>query len=86
MMHLREIVGDTSEQMPQPSERVIKLDEQIVTQEELNKRMQDDTLKRKNNKCPVMLSSSIFSSHYQLHTKNFNKKKSNSKKSCKFAF
>lgn len=46
MMHLREIVGETSEQMPQnTSERVIKLDERIVTQEELEKRMQDRSVR-----------------------------------------
>ena len=42
MMHLREIVGDTSDQTP---DRVIKLDEQVVTQEELDKRMQDKSVR-----------------------------------------
>lgn len=42
MMHLREIVGDTPDQA---SDRVIKLDEQVVTQEELDKRMQDKSVR-----------------------------------------
>ena len=42
MMHLREIVGDTSDQTP---DRVIKLDEQVVTQEELDKKMQDKSVR-----------------------------------------
>ena len=45
MMHLREIVGDTPDHMPQTSDRVIKLDEQVVTQEELDKRMQDKSVR-----------------------------------------
>ena len=42
MMHLREIVGDTPDQTP---DRVIKLDEQVITQEELDKRMQDKSVR-----------------------------------------
>lgn len=42
MTHLREIVGNTSDQTP---DRVIKLDEQVVTQEELDKRMQDKSVR-----------------------------------------
>ena len=42
MMHLREIVGNTPDQTP---DRVIKLDEQVVTQEELDKRMQDKSVR-----------------------------------------
>ena len=42
MTHLREIVGNTSDQT---SDRVIKLDEQVVTQEELDKRMQDKSVR-----------------------------------------
>lgn len=42
MMHLREIVGNTPDQA---SDRVIKLDEQVVTQEELDKRMQDKSVR-----------------------------------------
>lgn len=42
MMHLREIVGDIPDQT---SDRVIKLDEQVVTQEELDKRMQDKSVR-----------------------------------------
>lgn len=45
MMRLREIVGGTPDQMPQTSDRVIKLDEQVVTQEELDKRMQDKSVR-----------------------------------------
>ena len=45
MMHLREIVGDTPDQTSQTSDRVIKLDEQVVTQEELDKRMQDKSVR-----------------------------------------
>jgi hypothetical protein len=45
MMHLREIVGDTPEQTSQISDRVIKLDEKVVTQEELDKRMQDKSVR-----------------------------------------
>lgn len=40
-MHLREIVGETPDQMPQASERTLKLDERNVTQEELEERRQD---------------------------------------------
>lgn len=42
MMHLREIVGNAPDQT---SDRVIKLDEQVVTQEELDKRMQDKSVR-----------------------------------------
>lgn len=42
MMHLREIVGNMPDQT---SDRVIKLDEQVVTQEELDKRMQDKSVR-----------------------------------------
>ena len=42
MMHLREIVGNTPDQI---SDRVIKLDEQVVTQEELDKKMQDKSVR-----------------------------------------
>lgn len=42
MMHLREIVGNVPDQT---SDRVIKLDEQVVTQEELDKRMQDKSVR-----------------------------------------
>lgn len=42
MMHLREIVGNMPDQA---SDRVIKLDEQVVTQEELDKRMQDKSVR-----------------------------------------
>ena len=42
MIHLREIVGNTPDQT---SDRVIKLDEQVVTQEELDKRMQDKSVR-----------------------------------------
>lgn len=42
MTHLREIVGNTSDQTP---DRVIKLDEQVVTQEELDKKMQDKSIR-----------------------------------------
>lgn len=42
MTHLREIVGNISDQTP---DRVIKLDEQVVTQEELDKRMQDKSVR-----------------------------------------
>ena len=42
MMHLREIVGNTPDQTP---DRVIKLDEQVITQEELDKRMQDKSVR-----------------------------------------
>lgn len=42
MTHLREIVGNTPDQA---SDRVIKLDEQVVTQEELDKRMQDKSVR-----------------------------------------
>lgn len=42
MTHLREIVGNTSDQTP---DRVIKLDEQVVTQEELDKKMQDKSVR-----------------------------------------
>lgn len=42
MMHLREIVGNTPDQA---SDRVIKLDEQVVTQEELDKKMQDKSVR-----------------------------------------
>ena len=45
MMHLREIVGDTPEQVSPISDKVIRLDEQIVTQEELDKRMQDKSVR-----------------------------------------
>lgn len=45
MMHLREIVGDTPNQVSQTPDRVIKLDEQVVTQEELDKRMQDKSVR-----------------------------------------
>ena len=45
MMHLREIVGDTPAQVSQTPDRVIKLDEQVVTQEELDKRMQDKSVR-----------------------------------------
>lgn len=45
MMHLREIVGDTLDQVSQTPDRVIKLDEQVVTQEELDKRMQDKSVR-----------------------------------------
>lgn len=45
MMHLREIVGDTPEQIPQTPNRVIKLDEKVVTQEELDKKMQDKSVR-----------------------------------------
>lgn len=45
MMHLREIVGDTPDQVSQTPDRVIKLDEQVVTQEELDKRMQDKSVR-----------------------------------------
>lgn len=45
MMHLREIIGDTSEQIPQTPNRVIKLDEKVVTQEELDKKMQDKSIR-----------------------------------------
>jgi len=45
MMHLREIVGDTPNQTSQTSDRVIKLDEKVVTQEELDKRMQDKSVR-----------------------------------------
>lgn len=45
MTHLREIVGNTSDQMSQTPDRVIKLDEQVVTQEELDKRMQDKSVR-----------------------------------------
>ena len=41
MMHLREIVGDTPDQVSQTHDRVIKLD----TQEELDKRMQDKSVR-----------------------------------------
>lgn len=42
MTHLREIVGNMPDQT---SDRVIKLDEQVVTQEELDKRMQDKSVR-----------------------------------------
>lgn len=42
MTHLREIVGNVPDQT---SDRVIKLDEQVVTQEELDKRMQDKSVR-----------------------------------------
>lgn len=42
MMHLREIVGNAPGQTP---DRVIKLDEQVVTQEELDKKMQDKSVR-----------------------------------------
>lgn len=42
MTHLREIVGNISDQTP---DRVIKLDEQVVTQEELDKKMQDKSIR-----------------------------------------
>ena len=42
MMHLREIVDNMPDQA---SDRVIKLDEQVVTQEELDKRMQDKSVR-----------------------------------------
>lgn len=42
MTHLREIVGNTPDQT---SDKVIKLDEQVVTQEELDKRMQDKSVR-----------------------------------------
>ena len=42
MMHLREIVGNMPDQT---SDRVIKLDEQVVTQEELDKKMQDKSVR-----------------------------------------
>lgn len=45
MMHLREIVGDTPNQTSQTSDRVIKLDKKVVTQEELDKRMQDKSVR-----------------------------------------
>ncbi len=45
MMHLREIVGNTPDQTSQTSDRVIKLDEQVVTQEELDKKMQDKSVR-----------------------------------------
>lgn len=45
MTHLREIIGDTSEQIPQTPNRVIKLDEKVVTQEELDKKMQDKSIR-----------------------------------------
>lgn len=45
MMHLREIVGNTPDQTYQTPDRVIKLDEQVVTQEELDKRMQDKSVR-----------------------------------------
>lgn len=45
MMHLREIVGDTPGQVSQTPDRVIKLDEQVITQEELDKKMQDKSVR-----------------------------------------
>ncbi len=45
MTHLREIVGDTPEQVSSIPDKVIRLDEQIVTQEELDKRMQDKSVR-----------------------------------------
>ena len=45
MMHLREIVGNTPDQVSETLDRVIKLDEQVVTQEELDKRMQDKSVR-----------------------------------------
>lgn len=45
IMRLREIVGDILDQTPQVSDRVIKLDEQVITQEELDKRMQDKSVR-----------------------------------------
>lgn len=42
MTHLREIVGNMPDQT---SDRVIKLDEQVVTQEELDKKMQDKSVR-----------------------------------------
>lgn len=45
MTHLREIVDNTPDQMSQTPDRVIKLDEQVVTQEELDKRMQDKSVR-----------------------------------------
>lgn len=45
MMHLKEIVGNTPDQTSQTHDRVIKLDEQVVTQEELDKRMQDKSVR-----------------------------------------
>lgn len=42
MTHLREIVGNMPDQTP---DRVIKLDEQVVTQEELDKKMQDKSVR-----------------------------------------
>jgi hypothetical protein len=40
MMHLREIVGDTPNQMPQ-TDTSITLDERTITQDELDKKRQD---------------------------------------------
>lgn len=45
MMHLREIVGNAPGQVSQTPDRVIKLDEQVVTQEELDKKMQDKSVR-----------------------------------------